>query len=142
MSTYASANALEGGVIAHELAIEETVMKSTGVAAIGLEVSFANFVSIDTTFGSCMLRFAFASMSSFVVLHSIVEKVILSSDSSREVFSQNDPDYANTIPFESEFEEGKERDKDLAEPSTPKKKIKKNYNLTRRFQMEWLAKLP
>lgn len=85
MSTYASINAMEGD-LAHELAVGETIMKrKEGIAAVGVEVSSTNLVSIETTFKSSLLGCVSASTSILVVLHSTPRKVIFSNDSYIEI---------------------------------------------------------
>jgi hypothetical protein len=73
---------------------------------------------------------AFAS-ENLVVLHSTPSKVVVSSNSSGFVFSEDDLEYALTLlaaPFDSEG------DDDFVDP--PTKHSKKSYDLARKFQME------
>jgi hypothetical protein len=78
-----------------------------------------------------------SASENLVVLHSTPGKVVVSSDSSGFVFSDDDTDYALTLPAAPSDSEG---DDDFVDP--PTKRSKKNYDLARKFQMEWSAKLP
>ena len=79
---------------------------------------------------------AFAS-ENLVILHSTPGKVVVSNDSSNFVFSDDDPDCALTLPATPSDNKGND---DFVDP--PIKHSKKNYDLARKFQMEWSAKFP
>jgi hypothetical protein len=78
-----------------------------------------------------------SASKNLVVLQSMPSKVVVSSDSSGFVFSNDDPDYALTLPAAPSDSEG---DDDFVDP--PTNHSKKNYDLARKFQMEWSTKLP
>jgi hypothetical protein len=78
-----------------------------------------------------------SALENLVVLYSTPGKVVVSSDSSGFVFSEDDSDYALTLPAAPSDNKG---DDDFVDP--PTKRSKKSYDLARKFQMEWSAELP
>lgn len=112
-----------------------------GEKQVGFSGDMACHVSIDTEMGTSSHASQLKGRSAdVVVLHSTPGKVILSSDSSHGT-SLDDPQCEPRIPSESEEDEN-ERDRDFVEPDPLIKRLKKNYDFTRKFQMEWSAKLP
>ena len=96
---------------------------------------FLPLVSVDTIDSQ---DGASASASeNLVVLHSTPGKVVVSSDSSGFVISEDDVDCALTLPAAPSDSEG---DGNFVDP--PTKRPRKSYDLARKFQMEWSAKLP
>jgi hypothetical protein len=84
-----------------------------------------------------------SASSDLEILKSNPPPITISSDSSAHCLSEDDPNWHihHDVPVQSSICYESEED-ELRDLPPPPQKTKKNYDLTKRFQMEWSAKAP